>query len=263
MNITVVMPTYNEMENLPLMVDRLLNLPDLALRIVVVDDNSPDGTGDLADQLAQQHPNRISVVHRLGKYGLGTAYIAGFQRAISEGAQYIIQMDADFSHDPKYIPDLLQALDKSDLVIGSRYVNGASLDEKWGVLRNLLSRWGNSVYVSALLDMSPTDATGGFRAWRRSTLQGMGLDRISSNGYIFQVEMAYLAEKLGYRVNEVPIHFSDRLHGESKMDFGIQLEAMWRVLKIRSQHRQVEHTDRYRESLGGYQGLRMSLTGQA
>ena len=263
MKTTIVLPTFNERENLPLMADRLLNLPGHKLSIVIVDDNSPDGTGEIADQLALKHPDRVSVIHRPGKYGLGTAYIAGFRHAIAGGAHNVIQMDADFSHDPAHIPAMLKALETNDLVVGSRYVNGASLDKDWGYLRNLLSRWGNSVYVSMLLATKVMDATGGFRAWRRSTLQGMGLDRITSNGYIFQVEMAYLAEKLGYNVTEVPIHFNDRLHGESKMDFGIQLEAMWRVLKIRNQHQQVSRSDRYRDWLRNYQGMRPQLMAQA
>ena len=250
LNITVVIPTYNERQNLPLIVDHLFRLPLQDLSIIVVDDNSTDGTGEIADQLAAQHEGRISCIHRLGKFGLGTAYLAGFQKAITDGAHFIVQMDADFSHNPDYLPSMIDKLRTHDLVIGSRYVKGASLDEKWGLARNALSRWGNSVYVSTLLDMQTTDATGGFRAWRRSTLIGMGLDRIQSNGYIFQVEMAYLAEKLGYRVTELPIHFADRLHGESKMDIKIQLEAAWRVLQIRSQHSHVGRQDRYREAFG-------------
>ncbi len=247
---TIVIPTYNERENLPLIVNRLLHLPIQNLKLVIVDDNSTDGTGEIGEQLASQYKGQVSCIHRLGKFGLGTAYLAGFQKAIADGAHFIVQMDADFSHNPDYVPNMIKKLRTHDLVIGSRYIAGASLDEKWGLARNVLSRWGNSVYVSTLLNMTTTDATGGFRAWRRSTLIGMGLDRIQSNGYIFQVEMAYLAEKLGYRVVEMPIHFADRLHGESKMDIRIQLEAAWRVLKIRSQHSQIGSQDRYREAFG-------------
>lgn len=230
----VVLPTYNEAENLPPMIEALLALP---VDILVVDDNSPDGTGALAEQLAQQHPGRIAVLHRSEKAGLGPAYIAGFRHALELGAQQVIQMDADFSHQPKYIPDLIAKLESGyDLVIGSRYAPGGSVDKTWGPYRKLLSWFANAVYVRVLLGLPITDATAGYRIWRRETLQGMGLERIQSNGYVFQVEMAYVAYRLGYRIAEVPIHFPDRARGQSKMGSHIVFEAALRVWQLLFRH---------------------------
>jgi dolichol-phosphate mannosyltransferase len=233
---TVVLPTYNEAENLPLMVDALLALP-VMLNILVVDDNSPDGTGEIAERLAAEHPGRISVMHRTEKSGLGTAYIAGFGQAIRDGAQYILQMDADFSHQPKYIPDLIARLEQGyDLVIGSRYAKGGGVDESWGPYRKLLSWFANAVYVRALLGLPVSDATAGYRLWRRETLIGMGLDRVHSNGYVFQVEMAYVAYRLGFRIAEIPIYFPDRARGQSKMGSRIVFEAALRVWQLIFRH---------------------------
>lgn len=232
----VVLPTYNEKENLTPMVDALLALP-LSLRVLVVDDNSPDGTGALADQLAAQHEGQVVVLHRAEKAGLGPAYLAGFQYAIDLGAEFIIQMDADFSHQPKYIPDLIDKLEQGyDLVIGSRFAPGGGVDQSWSRYRKLLSWFANGVYVRVLLGIPVSDATGGYRIWRRETLTGMGLDRIESNGYVFQVEMAYVAYRLGYRIAEIPIYFPDRERGKSKMGSHIVFEAAMRVWQLIYRH---------------------------
>ncbi len=233
---TIVIPTYNEVENLPLIIRELLKLEVDRLRILVVDDNSPDGTGKVADEFAIQFPRTVSVLHRAEKAGLGAAYLAGFKKALSMGAENIIQMDCDFSHQPKYIPQMVAAANESDLIIGSRYVKGSSVDDTWGVFRKLLSWFGNAVYVPTILNIPIHDATGGFRLWRRQTLIGLDLDRIASNGYVFQVETTYIAYRLGYKITEMPIHFPDRTRGQSKMDLRIQLEAAMRVWQIMKAH---------------------------
>jgi dolichol-phosphate mannosyltransferase len=232
----IVLPTYNEAQNLPLMIEALFALPVDNLHVIVVDDNSPDGTGAIADQLAGQNPGRVHVLHRQERVGLGPAYIAGLKRALSLDADYIVQMDADFSHQPKYILDLIAAIEHSDLVIGSRYATGGSVDEHWSLYRKLLSWFANRVYTRFILGIPVRDATGGFRIWRRQTLIGLDLDRIRSNGYIFLVEMAYIAHRLGFRVKEIPIHFPDRQRGDSKMNLRIQLEAAIRLWQIVHQH---------------------------
>jgi dolichol-phosphate mannosyltransferase len=231
------MPTYNERENLPDMVRTLFALPVDDLHLLVVDDKSPDGTGDLAESLAEDYPGRLSVLHREHKTGLGPAYIAGFKRALADGADYILQMDADFSHQPGYIPNMIDVLEKgADMVLASRFVRGGSVDASWGMYRKLLSWWANRFYVPTILHIPIYDATGGYRLWRRETLIGLNLDQIQSNGYVFQVEMAYVAVRLGYSVVEVPIHFPDRQRGESKMDMRIALEAAWRTWILRRRH---------------------------
>ena len=235
---TVVLPTYNEAENLPLMVEALFALAVENLHILVVDDNSPDGTGPLADDLASQFPGRIQALHRTEKAGLAPAYIAGFKRAIADGANYIIQMDADFSHQPKYIPEMLAQIEQgADMVMGSRFVKGGSVDPSWSLYRKLLSVWANRIYVPTILRIPIRDATGGYRLWRRETLIGLDLNRIQSNGYVFQVEMVYSTLKLGFKVTEIPIHFPDRERGESKMNPKIAREAARRVFEIRRRHR--------------------------
>jgi dolichol-phosphate mannosyltransferase len=226
--LTVVVPTYNEVSNLPSLVDALVALSLPKLKILIVDDASPDGTGRLADDLAGQMPGTLSVIHRSGKLGLGSAYLKGFQAAIQAGAQAIGQMDADFSHSPSYLPEFLQRLESTDAVFGSRYVTGGRLDERWGIGRVFLSKFGNS-YARVLLRLKVRDATGGFRIWRAETLQAIPLDRISSEGYVFQVEMAYLAQRLGFEIAELPIYFEDRRIGQSKMSLRIQIEAAIRV----------------------------------
>jgi dolichol-phosphate mannosyltransferase len=234
-SLTVVIPTYNEADNLPALADALWTVLPTA-RILVVDDASPDGTGEIADQLSRQHPGQFSVLHRTGKQGLGSAYILGFQHTLSSEAQAIAQMDADFSHSPDYLPRFLAELDRWDAVFGSRYVPGGKLDERWGLGRRLLSRYGNG-YARTVLRLAVHDATGGFRVWRRETLQGMPLSRVRSDGYVFQVEMALLAERLGFRVQELPIYFEDRRIGRSKMSFRIQAEAAVRVWQLLREYR--------------------------
>ncbi|HLF37344.1 MAG TPA: polyprenol monophosphomannose synthase [Anaerolineales bacterium] len=226
--LTVVVPTYNEVSNLPSLIDALVDLSLPNLKILIVDDASPDGTGRLADDLAGRMSGTLSVIHRSGKLGLGSAYLKGFQSAIQAGAQAIGQMDADFSHSPRYLPEFLQRLESTDAVFGSRYVTGGRLDERWGIGRVFLSKFGNS-YARVLLGLKVRDATGGFRIWRAETLQAIPLGRISSEGYVFQVEMAYLAQRLGFEIAELPIYFEDRRIGQSKMSLRIQIEAAVRV----------------------------------
>jgi dolichol-phosphate mannosyltransferase len=241
MRLTIVLPTYNEAENLPEMVAALLAIPlDVDRSILVVDDNSPDGTGKIAEELAQANPEEISVLHRAGKEGLGKAYLAGFAVALANGADYILQMDCDFSHRPEYIPQMLEAIHECDVVLGSRFAPGGKVDETWAWWRKLLSWFANSVYVRLILNSPLRDSTGGFRLWRRATLTGMDIqNRIESNGYVFQVEMAYVALKLGYTIKEIPIYFPDRQHGESKMSFHIQYEAALRVVHVLMRHRRL------------------------
>ncbi len=227
MNTTFVIPTYNEAQNLPKLVDAVLSLP-VTVNLLIVDDNSPDGTGDLAEQLKAQYPGRIQVMHRKGKLGLGSAYIQGFQQAIRDGADFIGQMDADFSHPIDKIPVLMETLECCDFVIGSRYVAGGKLDENWPFWRKWLSGFGN-FYARTILGLKIRDVTGGFRLWKKETLSAMPLERVKSNGYIFQVEMSYLATLLGFSCKETPIYFADRRWGESKMSFRIQIEAAYRT----------------------------------
>lgn len=239
MKVVVVIPTYNEADNLPALVKALADLSLPGLELLIVDDNSPDGTGAVADGLAAARPGYLHVLHRPGKGGLGKAYLEGFQWALSHDAETLVQMDADFSHSPSYLPGMIEHLRDYDVVIGSRYVSGGQLDKRWGVGRYLLSWWANSVYTRVLLRVRVKDATAGFKAWRRETLLGMGLDRIRSNGYDFQVEMAYVAERLGYRALEIPIYFEDRRIGRSKMSIPVKLEAAWRVWEILWRHRRL------------------------
>jgi dolichol-phosphate mannosyltransferase len=234
--LTIVIPTYNEAENLTALARALWDLPLPDVRLLIVDDGSPDGTGDLANDLAQEHLGRLSVIHRPRKLGLGSAYIAGFLAALESGAQAIGQMDADFSHAPHYLPGFLDMLELSDAVLGSRYVLGGNVDRRWSLGRKLLSSFGN-VYARGILGLKARDATGGFRVWRRETLLGMPLDHIRSNGYVFQVEMAYVAQRLGYQLAEAPIYFEDRRIGRSKMSLQIQLEAALRVWQVLATHR--------------------------
>ncbi len=230
MKTTIVIPTYNEAENLPKLVSALFALPLPDLSLLVVDDNSPDGTGAIADQLSQETNGRVQVLHRTGKLGLGTAYIQGFQYALKQGAEAVGQMDADFSHPVEKVVELVQALEdcNCDVALGSRYVAGGKLDESWPFWRKALSGFGN-FYARTILGLALRDVTGGFRLWKHTTLKAMPLERVRSNGYIFQVEMAYLAHLLGFKFREIPIYFADRRWGTSKMSFRIQLEAAYRV----------------------------------
>ena len=226
----LVLPTYNEAENLePLVEAALANLPDTA-RVLVVDDNSPDGTGDLADRLKASEP-RIEVLHRTQKEGLGPAYIAGFRHALAAGADRILEMDSDFSHDPADLPRLLAATEEADVAIGSRYVSGGGV-ENWSKVRQAISR-GGSTYARALLGLPIRDLTGGFKCFRREVLEAIDLDAIASKGYAFQVEMTYRAIELGFSVKEVPIVFRERRAGASKMSRAIVLEAAWGVPRMR------------------------------
>src|SRR5258707_6066979 len=234
--VVVVVPTYNEAGTLPTLVGQLLELPIPGIEVLVVDDNSPDGTGKIADDLSGSTGGKVHVLHRAGKQGLGTAYVEGFRWALGNGIDSIIQMDADFSHDPKYVPQMIDALKTCDAVIGSRYVKGGKLDERWGMGRRLLSWWANAVWVSTILRTPVHDNTGGFRAWRRTTLEGMNLNRIRSNGYIFQVEITYIPLRLRYKFCEIPIYFADRKYGKSKMGLKIQIEAALRVFQVWVRH---------------------------
>lgn len=233
----VILPTWNEAENLPNMVAALLALPLENLRVLVADDDSPDGTGRLADDLARQHPGRVSVLHRRQRRGYGPATMDGFKAALRTDADYIVQMDCDFSHQPRYLPDLLECAADSDVVIGSRYVPGGSVDDNWGLPRKLLSWWANSVYVRLLLGLPVRDATGGFRLWRRAALESLEIGQVKSNGYVFQVEMICMAHRGGCRIAEFPIHFPDRVAGDSKMGLSIALEAALSVWHLRRRYR--------------------------
>lgn len=234
--ITIILPTYNEVENLAQMTTELWALPFSDLNIIVVDDGSPDGTGKLAEQIASSNPGKLDVIHREGKLGLGSAYIAGFRFAFQRDAEVIIQMDTDFSHSPSYLPGFLEHLANTDIVIGSRYIDGGSLDKDWGISRKLLSRFGNT-YARTILKLPIRDCTGGFRMWRRDILEKMPWEDVRSEGYVFQVETAYVAHRLGFGIIERPIYFEDRRIGQSKMSLRIQIEAAFRVWQILFLHR--------------------------
>ncbi len=226
----VVLPTYNESQNLPGISHAILAVLPGA-HLLVVDDRSPDGTGDLADRLALDEP-RLAVLHRAGKEGLGKAYIDGFAEALARGAGRVVQMDADWSHAPDDLPALLAGLDAgADLVIGSRYVRGGGVRD-WGILRRIVSR-GGSLFARVVLGLAPHDLTGGFKAWRRETLASIDWGRVHSGGYVFQIETTYLASRGGARVTEVPIVFQDRQVGSSKMSKSIIGEALVVVLRLR------------------------------
>ncbi len=236
MQVTIIVPTYNEAENLPKLVSALFALPLENLKLLVVDDNSPDGTGRIADKLARQHPGKVSVTHRSGKLGLRTAYLEGFRRAIAEGAEAVGQMDADFSHDPANLVEMAAALQTADVAFGSRYVPGGSVDKEWPLWRKSLSAFGN-FYARTILDFPLRDVTTGYRLWRREAILGLPLERIQSSGYVFLVEMAYIAWCLKYRVAQVPIYFADRKFGKSKMSLKIQMEAAFRVWQVKWNYR--------------------------
>jgi len=227
--VLVVVPTYNERENLESLVTQILNFP--GYRILVVDDASPDGTGDLADALARQFPGRIDVIHRHGRRGFGRSYVEGMQRALATDADVIGQMDADLSHDPKYLPDLVAATAHYDLVIGSRYLHGISV-ANWPLRRLVLSTFANW-YVRTITGLRLRDCTANFRCWRREALARIPLDRIASDGYAFVVETAYEAARRGCRIGEVPIIFVERREGTSKVSSGVLIESIimpWRLV---------------------------------
>ncbi|MCI0610168.1 MAG: polyprenol monophosphomannose synthase [Anaerolineae bacterium] len=242
MHIAVVIPTYNEAENLPRLISTLFALP-LDLSVLIVDDNSSDGTGYLAEELAAVNAGRVAVIHRPGKLGIASAYVQGFHRVLERGADAAAQMDADFSHDPLALVTMAKCLETCDVVFGSRYALGGSVDAEWPFWRKGLSTWGN-FYARTILRIPVRDVTTGYRLWRSETLRGMPLGSIQSKGYIFQVEMAYLAHCLEYRMRETPIYFSDRHRGKSKMSLQIQLEAAVRVWQIWLTHRHLCHIGR-------------------
>jgi dolichol-phosphate mannosyltransferase len=229
MNTTlIVMPTYNERENLPRMVARLLALP-VKVDLLVVDDNSPDGTGKLADELAAQHPE-VHVLHRAEKNGLGRAYLAGFKWALERGYEFVFEMDGDFSHNPDDVPAFLEAAQQADLVLGSRYMNGIRIIN-WPLSRLMLSK-GAAFYVRVITGMPITDPTGGYKCFRRAALQALNLDAVHSNGYSFQIELTHKLWRQGYRVAEVPIIFTERVEGHSKMSGHIVSEALFMVWRL-------------------------------
>ncbi len=227
----IIIPTYNERVNLPQIIPAVL-LQDPRIEVLVVDDNSPDGTGQLADELAAADP-RVHVLHRQAKEGLGRAYIAGFRWALAEGYDLVFEMDADFSHDPKFIPDFLAAITNADLVLGSRYKTGVNVIN-WPISRLILSL-GANYYARWITGMPLTDSTGGFKCFRRQVLEAIDLDAVRSNGYAFQIEMSFRAWKKGFRLAEVPIVFTDRVEGTSKMSKRIVREAIWMVWWLRLQ----------------------------
>ena len=227
----IIIPTYNESDNVEKLLD-LISRTDPAAHVLIVDDNSPDRTYEIVERLMQtSYPGRLFLLKRAGKLGLGTAYIAGFKWALTHDYDYIFEMDADFSHDPKYLPAFLAAIETHDLVLGSRYVPGGGV-KNWGLLRKFISR-GGSLYARTILGLSLRDLTGGFKCFRREVLEAIDLDSIKSNGYSFQIEMTYRACCKGFRVFETPIVFEDRTAGKSKMSRKIFLEAVLMVWKLR------------------------------
>lgn len=229
--VRVIIPTYNEKENLEPLVQRLLTLP-LDLNVIVVDDNSPDGTGKIADRLAAKHDGRVQVLHRAGKLGLGTAYVAGFHRALAEGSTYVVTMDADFSHPPERIPELItKAQEGYDLVIGSRYVPGGRAVE-CTLPRQILSWGANVFFARTLLNLKAHDATAGFRCYRSQVLESLALDDILSDGYSFLIEMLYRVQRAGWRIGELPIVFHNRQQGVSKISRNEIYKALYTVFRL-------------------------------
>ncbi|MBN2359854.1 MAG: polyprenol monophosphomannose synthase [Deltaproteobacteria bacterium] len=224
----VLMPTYNERENLPAIVDEVLHT--VPVDMLIIDDNSPDGTGELADGIAAKEP-RVQVLHRPGKQGLGRAYIDGFRWALERDYRYIFEMDADFSHQPRFLPDFLREIESADVVLGSRWVAGGGV-ENWSLTRKLISR-GGSLYARTILGLGIKDLTGGFKCFRREVLQAIDLDSIQAAGYGFQIEMTYRCARQGFRIKETPIVFPDRKVGASKMSRKIFVEALGMVWKLR------------------------------
>ena len=231
MSVFVCLPTYNERENLEPMVAALGRVLPPGGRVLVIDDSSPDGTGELADRLAREQ-DFVEVLHRARKDGLGPAYLDGFRRALASGAELVLEMDCDFSHNPADVPRLIEAADGADLVLGSRYVAGGRI-ENWGAVRRFVSA-GGSLYARALLGVPVRDLTGGFKCYRRPVLEALDLRAIASRGYAFQIETTYRALRAGFRVVEIPISFADRQAGGSKMSRTIVLEAIWKVPLLRA-----------------------------
>jgi dolichol-phosphate mannosyltransferase len=215
----------------------------LDLSLLIVDDNSPDGTGQIAEELSQKFSGRINVLHRAGKMGLRSAYLEGFAKAFETGADAVVQMDADFSHDPAVLVEMARRIESCDVVIGSRYTKGGSLAKRWPLWRKALSAFGN-IYARTILNFPLHDVTTGYRMWKRRALEGIPLDRIRSSGYVFLVEMAYVAWLMGFKIEETPIHFADRRWGKSKMSFRIQLEAAVRIWDVRWHYRDLRSARR-------------------
>ena len=229
MNTAVVLPTYNERETLSSLVDQILAL-GIGAHVIVVDDNSPDGTGRLADELAARDA-RLHIIHRPGKLGLGTAYVAGFKRALSEGAERVVTMDADFSHHPRYIPAVVALTERYHVGIGSRYVPGGGVSQDWGTRRQFLSK-GANLFTRTVLGLRAHDCTAGFRCYRSEVLRSIELDRIFSNGYSFLIEMMYRCQRLGYNFGETPILFENRQQGSSKISQWEIYKAMLTVIRL-------------------------------
>ena len=230
MNTFVILPTYNEKKNIEELISRIFALAIPGLQILVVDDGSPDGTGQLVEQL-KQNESRLHVLHRKEKQGLGPAYLAGFRYCLDQGADYIFEMDADFSHDPKYIPQMLEAAKSFDLVLGSRYIKGGGV-RNWNLSRRLISKFGN-LYARVILLAPVKDLTGGFKCFNSQVLESLDLDNVESLGYNFQIELTYKTLKKGFTVKEIPIIFTERKGGQSKFNYGIVLESFIKVIQLR------------------------------
>ena len=238
--VAIVVPTYNEAENLPELFSRLSSLGIPGMRLIIVDDGSPDGTAELASSLETEFAGSVDVVQRGSKQGLGTAYVEGFGRALSMDAACVVQMDADLSHSPEYIPDMLEALATADVVVGSRYAKGGGVDDTWGLSRRLLSSLGN-LGIRLVGGLSVRDATSGFKAYRASALSRLDMSEFRCAGFGFQAEVAHSCQRLGLRVVEQPILFADRTKGRSKMSAFIVFEAIWRLLPYRLKRRQARN----------------------
>lgn len=231
-SVVVVIPTFNEAENIRVIVEQLLSLDVPNLSILFVDDSSPDGTGEIADGLTHEFPGRIVVAHRQGKLGLGTAYVAGFKIALESGASYIVQMDCDLSHPTAEVPRMVEALQHSDVVMGTRYSEGGDVDPNWNISRVLLSKWAN-FGIRMILGLRVRDVTGGFKAYRRHALETIDLDSLTITGFGFQAEVAYRTQREGLKTSEHPYTFMERTAGKSKMSLQIAMEAFWRLTLLR------------------------------
>jgi len=228
--ILIIIPTYNERDNISKLINDIFNLNIKNLGILVVDDNSPDGTGQLVEKLKQEYVN-LDILHRQSKQGLGKAYLAGFKKALEQENNYIFEMDGDLSHNPEYIPIFLNAIQEADLVLGSRYVKNGGIDN-WGLTRRLVSRFGN-IYARIVLNLPYKDLTGGFKCYRRKTLENIDLDSLSSIGYNFQIETTYKVHLAEFKIKEIPIIFTERKTGVSKFNLKIIMESFWNILKLR------------------------------
>ena len=228
--IYIVIPTYNEKDNIEKIISKIFEIKIGNLNILVVDDNSPDGTGAVVERI-KKNDARVDILHREGKEGLGKAYIAGFKEVLNRGAELIFEMDADLSHDPKYLLPILEASKNNDLVLGSRYIKGGGV-ANWNIIRRLISRFGN-IYAKVILGVPYNDLTGGFKCYKRKVLETINLDSLDSLGYNFQIETTYKAHQAGFKIAEVPIIFTERVEGESKFNPKIMLEGFWRVLALR------------------------------